>query len=132
MNRSSDTAPPTAPTTPTTPTTPNEVHSTEATGCLVRIYWMFLGNGLLALCAYLIMKTHKLFSGADIGFWLAALSLVVVRYVDIVQFHGTTADGKSATRADWIRYTVRMTIIAVVLWIAAHQLGAFVVPGSPA
>ena len=38
----------------------------------------------------------------------------------------------SLASGDWIRYTVRVAVIAVVLWIAAHLLGAFVVPGSPA
>lgn len=129
MRRSPETP---APTTTTTPDAPPDVETTASTGCLLRLYWMFLGNGLLALSAYLITQAHRTLSAADVGFWLIAASLVVARYFDIVRFQGTMADGSPAGVADWRRYAIRTVLITLALWLVAHGLGALIMTGGGA
>jgi hypothetical protein len=95
-------------------------------GCLIRLFWMIVGNALLFLCAMAIAQgTSSWFSPIDALFWIIVGSLLITRYVDIRYFNGMTGDGDAATMADFRRYAVLLAMIAFCLWVGAHVLGAF-------
>lgn len=101
--------------------TPQERH--EATGCLLRVYWMLLGNVLVFLLAYGIAMRGVYLTRIDLAYWLAAASLPLVKFIDIRFMRGTTADGAPATMSHWRRYTLMVMVITFTLWLAAHGIG---------
>jgi len=103
-----------------------EQQATEgASGCLLRVYWMMLGNALVAVCAYLIVQAGGALTPVDVVYWLAAASLVAARYVDVRYMEGRTAEGQPATMRDWRRYWPGVLGVSAGLWAAAHALGYF-------
>ena len=95
-------------------------------GCLLRIFWMMIGNIFVFLCAVAIVQSSTgFFSTADAFYWAFVASLAAARYVDIRYYHGATAEGNPATLADWRRYTLRLVAVAGVGWLAIHAAGYF-------
>ena len=99
-------------------------NSAELGGCLVRLFWLMVGNVILVLAAIGIGQNHAGFTltGRDIFFWAAALSLLVVRYVDIRYLGGQTGDGHPASMTHWARYAATILGISLVLWLVAHAI----------
>jgi hypothetical protein len=96
-------------------------------GTIARIYWMLAGYGLLCLTAGSIAKSGPSLSPRDVAFWVIAVSIIAVRYVDVIYLQGTTADGEPATVAHWRRYAGMVAVVAVALWAAAHGAALFLV-----
>ena len=95
-------------------------------GCLIRLFWMFLGNAMLFLCAMaMAQEASGWFAPIDALFWVLVGSLLIARYVDIKHFNGTTGDGTAATMADFKRYTLILLVVSIGLWIGAHVIGSF-------
>ena len=95
-------------------------------GCLLRLFWMVIGNAILLFCAYgIIQHRSSLLGIADVFYWGIVGSLLATRYVDIRYFHGTTSDGDPASLADWRRYTVVVVLITTGLWLVAHAIAHF-------
>ena len=94
-----------------------------AKGCLLRAYWMLLGNALVALFAYRIVERGGAITVMDLFYWLGAASLVIVRYVDIRFLGGTTAEGEPAILKHWRGYSSRVLAVSVILWLVVHGLG---------
>jgi hypothetical protein len=96
-------------------------------GCLpmlVRMIWIFLGNAALMFCAiYIAMRKAPVL--ADIIFFLLAIGLVGIRFIDIRVFKGETSENVPATLKDWRRYTIRILIVAGVLYIMAKIAAHF-------
>ena len=103
------------PSPPQQPTAPKE----SASGCLLRIYWMMVGNALLFAAAYNIAHTESALTWIDLLFALFILCLLAARYIDIRHLRGRTSDGQPATIEDWKRYAIRATL----------RLGRRVAPG---
>jgi hypothetical protein len=91
-------------------------------GVLARLWWMLLGNAVLALSFVFIFRYEGdfLFHLADVVLWITVATLVLVRYVDVRFLGGQTATGQSASTADWIRYAVVLIAGSTVLWGIAH------------
>jgi hypothetical protein len=90
-------------------------------GCLLRLYWMILGNALLALALISIFRnTEGFLSVADIVFVCAVAALLAARWVDIVKLNGLTASGDPATPGHLKRYIVVLVVASAVLWGLAH------------
>ena len=105
---------------------PSEQEYDSPSGCLIRLFWMIVGNALLIFCVMAIAQdTSGLFTPVDALFWVLVGSLMVARYVDIRYFNGLTSDSDPATMADFRRYAVLLGFIAMGLWIGAHVFGAF-------
>ena len=94
-----------------------------ASGCLLRVYWMLLGNALVFLCAYLIVQAEGALTLVDAVYWLGVAGLLAARYADVRYMQGRTADGQPATMRDWRRYRLGVLGTSAVLWGAAHALG---------
>jgi hypothetical protein len=95
-------------------------------GCLLRIYWMILGNVLLVAAAYKIAQTEGELTLVDLVYWLFVVSLITARHVDIRFLRGGTSEGQPATMRDWRRYALRVLAISATLWLVAHGLRYFV------
>lgn len=107
------------------PSVSEPVGSTHFSGCLVRLFWMGIGNVALALCAVAILRHRGDFlSAADIVYWALVAALIVVRFVDIRKFGGRTAAGEPASAAHWRRYLVFVIVGSLALWAIAH-VGAY-------
>ncbi len=102
--------------------------SGSSLGCLVRLFWMVLGNCALALCLIGIVQEQCLSLGVlDAIFWLTVASLLIVRYVDVRHLGGTTTDGQPATMRDYWRYAGILLGVSLAAWLAAYAWVRFVV-----
>ncbi|NLX98682.1 MAG: hypothetical protein GXY83_21185 [Rhodopirellula sp.] len=98
---------------------PNAEGSTA--GCLARLFWMMLGNLLLAVAAFKIFEGPSFgLTGADVAYWLTVACLAGVRYADIRYWGGKKADGDPATMSDWQRYSVILISVAAAAWGVLH------------
>ena len=91
-------------------------------GCLVRLFWMGVGNLILVLATIGIGQNRGGFTltARDVLFWMTALCLLAVRYIDIRYLGGETADGRPASISDWRRYSAIVLGVSLVLWLGAH------------
>jgi len=95
-------------------------------GCLLRLFWMIIGNVILLFCASgIIQHRSSLFSVADAFYWAAVGSLLAARYVDIRHLRGMTGDGDPATMADWHRYAAILGVVSVGLWLVSHAVAYY-------
>ena len=95
-------------------------------GCLLRLFWFFLGNAALVLVAVqLLLQPRGWFSGLDAVYWSVVVLILAARYADIRYYKGTTAEGKPFTLEDWRRYAFILVLSASVAWLTVHFLGAF-------
>jgi hypothetical protein len=107
------------------------VGSTPFSGCLVRLFWMGIGNVALALCAVAILRHQGGFlSAADIVYWVLVPAMIVARFVDIRRFDGRTAAGAPASDVHWRRYLVFVIVGSSALWAIAHVVAYFEVVGG--
>ena len=98
----------------------------SASGCLLRLFWLLLGNALLVIVALqILVREWGGFSGLDVAYWSVVLLLLAARYADVRYFKGTTAEGKPSTLGDWRRYAFILVLSAGAVWLAVHLLGAF-------
>ena len=92
-----------------------------AAGVLARLWWMLIGNFILALCVvFIIQNRGDFFHAADPVFGITVVSLILARYVDIKFCRGLTATGAPATIRTWVRYTVFLVLGSAVGWALAH------------
>ena len=94
-------------------------------GCLVRIYWMLFGHGIVwFVMASIFTKRPKIPSAYDLVYWLLVGFIVLARYIDIRYQNGQLAYGEgAATLKHWRRYAVLLVIAYLLAWVAAHLLG---------
>lgn len=95
-------------------------------GCLLRLFWMLVGNFMLVLTAvHIARREGGFFSLADIVFWGIVPLLIAARYFDIRHGAGETATGEPATMKHWVRYTWLLPAVSLVVWTIAHLLARF-------
>ena len=92
-------------------------------GCLVRLFWMGIGNIILFFCLTYIFhnRVHGL-TRVDLGYWLTVVAMIVARWVDIRSYHGDTVTGAPATLTHWRKYAVRLVVGALIVWTIIHLL----------
>ncbi len=92
-------------------------------GCLVRLAWMFLGNGaLFVLAVFIAQGPRAAISALDAAYWAVVAALIGLRYLDIKAFKGQTATSEPATMAHWRRYAVIVLAASLVGWGLAHAV----------
>lgn len=93
---------------------------------LIRLYWLFLGNAILAFLLVFIVEKHpKLPSLFDVAYLATLASLILVRYVDIRFLNGQTGEGKPATVAHWRRYAMLVAPVGLAAWLLTRTLVHF-------
>lgn len=111
------------------PNAPNPSNHAESNppilGAVARLYWMLGGNAALSLLAIgIAQQGPERIWIADAVFWAVAASLSLVRYLDIALLGGATASGEPASFGDWSRYTWRLLLVTLVVWIVAQVVRA--------
>jgi hypothetical protein len=96
-----------------------------ASGCLVRLGWMLLGNMAMLFALVAIVMRQGSLSYADAVFWVIVASCIGLRYLDIRRFGGLTVTLQPATMAHWHRYVVFMMAVSVAAWGAAHAIAFY-------
>ncbi len=98
----------------------------KALGCLIRLYWMGLGNAVLFFSAVLIVQRRQRFlSELDAVYWSAIFSLIMIRYIDIKHLNGSTSTGEPATMDHWRRYAGSVLASALCVWGMVHVVSYF-------
>ena len=98
---------------------------TTSGGCLVRFYWLVIGNLLMLACLVLVAQGRGwTFSPVDLVFWANVALLVAMRYWDIRSWDGRTGKGEPASMADWKKYAFLLPVVAGVLWVGAHFIAS--------
>ena len=102
----------------------DEVQTGNEAGCLLRAFWMFFGNAVLALLLIAISRwDNGLLAPASIGFWIVVGLVVYARYVDVTRYEGTTGEGdRPATLLDVKRFSTWQVVIAGSVWVLVHAL----------
>src|SRR5690606_21775350 len=96
---------------------------TSGVGALLRIFWMFFGFAVLGLVAAVTAyRTPGEPSWRDVLFWAVVAALVAARWIDVERYDGRTADGEPASFADVRTYAVKVGVLALALWGAAHGM----------
>ena len=96
------------------------VKNSSALGLLARLFWMLIGNAILAISGVSILHEDKGLHIADAIFWITIAVLISVRYLDIKFWQGGTCTGRPATMADWRKYVVMLIGIAGGVWVVLH------------
>ena len=103
--------------------TEDRAANTSIVGCLIPVFWMLAGNGILAVCAVAIAsKGTGDFAAVDVFYWLTVGCLVAARYADVRYLGGRTTEGTPATMAHWRRYALIVIVASTVVWITVHLI----------
>ena len=95
--------------------TENKPASENNSGCLLRLYWMMIGNVLVLVSAGMMAKTGNLLLYGSIYVIIVA-TIIIARYLDIRYFAGQKADVSGpATMGDWKKYTVAVTVFYLII-----------------
>ena len=96
-------------------------------GCLLRLFWMLLGNTALFFCAFFIGSkpaAFLTFSVFDIVYGAAVTALLAARYIDIRHLNGATVFGTPASMSHYRRYALILIAASIGVWAAAHGVAA--------
>lgn len=105
----------------------------SALGMMARLWWMLLGNAVLALSIVFVVENKEgVFHAADWVFWITVATLILVRYLDIRLLDGTTATGAHATTIHWVKYVALLAACATAVWALAHAANYWLVSRIPA
>jgi hypothetical protein len=92
-------------------------------GCLTRLAWLVVAPIALLLVGGSIARDGSgPWSIESLLFWAVVVAAVAIRYVDVVRMQGETVKGNPASREDWRRYSVKLSVVALALWSAAVWL----------
>ncbi len=96
----------------------NEISAGNQSGCLLRLYWMLLGNVIVLASVGMMVKTGSLLLYGS-AFIVIAASIIIARYADIRYFNGHKADASGpASMADWKKYAVSASALYLIILIA--------------
>ena len=97
----------------------------SGSGVLARVYWMFFGPTILFFSIIFILQKGQRFPSVfDAVYWIALVSLLLVRYVDIRFLNGETGEGQPATMAHWRRYALTIGVALAGVWLVVRGLAA--------
>lgn len=93
-------------------------------GCLLRLFWMLVGNAIVyASLAMIAMNGAAFPSALDAVIWVTVMLTILARRVDITRWEGKTAGGEPATLAHWRRYAVTVVAVTAAASALAHAIG---------
>ncbi|MGH9147011.1 MAG: hypothetical protein ACRD1Q_09900 [Vicinamibacterales bacterium] len=75
-----------------------QVNYDNPQGCLLRLFWMAIGN-LALLVLILSISNQQGFTLLDGLYWVVVTALASARYIDITRFAGLTVDGTPRLRS---------------------------------
>jgi hypothetical protein len=100
-------------------------------GIIARLWWMLLGNAILAFSILFIVENKDgFFRIADLVFWTAVGTLVLVRYLDIRLLNGLTVTGSPASIRHWVKYVAILVACSTTTWALAHAVNYWLGSGG--
>jgi hypothetical protein len=97
---------------------------------VARVTWFFLGPAaLLLLAAKILGAGSGWFTLLDALFFVVLGIIIGARWFEQKSGHGTTTEGKPSTWVDVQRYSVRLTVVAVAIWIVCNLFGNHILAG---
>ncbi|MFA6568218.1 MAG: hypothetical protein WCS96_08420 [Victivallales bacterium] len=97
--------------------TENSLSSENNPGCLLRLYWMLLGNVIILVLAGMTAKTGNLLLYGSI-YLVVAATVIMARYADIRYCSGHKADASGpATMGDWRKYAASALVVYLIILI---------------
>lgn len=85
-------------------------------GLFLRLYWIMVGNAVLAITALLPVANPQAPAGPLIAVYvLSVAALVAARYVDIRACGGQTVHGTPADMGHWKRYVAILLPVSLLL-----------------
>lgn len=101
--------------------------SDSIVGLFLRIYWIMIGNAVLAVTAALPVAYPKLPTAPLLSVYVLSVgALAAARYLDIRFCGGATVDGTPADMGHWRRYLVILLPVSLLLPGIAWALGALI------
>ena len=98
--------------------------SAGTAGCLLRVFWLFLGFIILFFVGYFIATrpaaSRLSLSIFDAVYWAVAAAMAGARYLDVRCCSGKTATGEPATARHALRYALLLAAAAAAVWVGAH------------
>jgi len=93
-------------------------------GCLLRLFWMLIGNAIVyASLAVIAFEGAPFPSALDVVVWVTVALTLVARHRDITRWGGQTASGEPATLAHWRRFAAVVILVTAAASVLAHALG---------
>ncbi|MBF0101849.1 MAG: hypothetical protein HQK77_13175 [Desulfobacterales bacterium] len=106
---------------------PPPTENTPFRNIFARLYWMAIGPVVFILFSInLIIKNNKPVVLSSIILWLIVISVIVCRYIDIRYLNGLTSEGEPATLNDWRKYSLFLSLLAVLIWVIILFLHFFI------
>jgi len=99
----------------------NSTKSANGWKFLVRFSWLLVGNVILFFLASSIV-VNKAGITSDYAYWITVVALIGIRLLDIKKFAGETADFEPATMVHWRKYTIKLILLALLVYILAKGL----------
>ncbi len=86
-------------------------------GCAVRLAWLIVGPvvGAIAVAVLATQKDISAIGGSSV-YWGAVLAMLILRYVDVTNYGGLTADGGPASMGHFRRYALRVAVTSAMLY----------------
>ncbi|MBL8026368.1 MAG: hypothetical protein JNL74_08145 [Fibrobacteres bacterium] len=83
------------------------MNSSSFLSLIVRLYWLIVAPAFIIYFSLIriIVNNEKSVKVSIVGTSILLASTIIVRYIDIRFFNGTTSEGEKATIKDWYNYT---------------------------
>ena len=96
-------------------------------GCLLRLFWLLIGNAAIYLALATIAATKPpLPSSLDFVVGITLLLMIAARWLDITRNAGRTVSGEPATLRHWRLHAAMLVGLTLTAWALAHFIaGSF-------
>lgn len=89
-----------------------------------RLFWIFVGPFVLAVCAVGIAGRRDGWLGpSDLFYFVVLAGMYLGRWMEFRTGDALTATGEPATALDLRRYACGLGLIGLVVWVAANIIG---------
>lgn len=101
--------------------------SVAPAGCLLRMFWIVVGNGAIYLSlATIAANKPPLPSSLDFVVGITLVLMIAARWFDVARCDGRTLSNEPATLHHWRRYAVSLVGVTAAAWSLAHLIaGSF-------
>jgi len=96
-------------------------------GLFLRLYWIMIGNAVLAIAAVFPVAYPQLLTAPLLGIYvLGVATLIAARYIDIRYCGGQTVDGTPANLSHWKRYVMILLPVSFLLLVGVWAIKALI------
>jgi hypothetical protein len=93
--------------------------------CLPRLIWFMVGPMVLLVLTLLITEKRGGWTGpASLAFLVVLAVTILAWWLDLRGGDARTAEGKPATAAHILRFTIAASLIGIVVWCLANLIGS--------